>query len=116
MYGPGQQENSLMAQLDSAIDNGDLLFNMSPGEQVRDFLPVEKVAGYLVRIMENDRQGGIINCCSGRPVTVKSLVKQRIHERKSPIELNLGHYPYPTWEAMEFWGDNGRMKKIIEVP
>jgi nucleoside-diphosphate-sugar epimerase len=48
MYGKGQSPKSLISQLDKAIENGDEVFNMSGGEQVRDFLRVEEVADYIV--------------------------------------------------------------------
>ncbi|MDD3573912.1 MAG: NAD-dependent epimerase/dehydratase family protein [Methanospirillum sp.] len=41
LYGPGQNPKSLLSQLDAAIDRGDLVFRMSGGEQLRDYLPVE---------------------------------------------------------------------------
>ncbi len=44
MYGKGQSSNSILSQLDRALENGDTSFNMSGGEQLRDYLPVEKVA------------------------------------------------------------------------
>ena len=37
LHGEGQNPNSLLAALDRAIDNGDASFNMSGGEQLRDF-------------------------------------------------------------------------------
>ena len=47
MYGSGQNANSLLSQLDKALANGETSFNMSSGEQERDYLPVEKVAEYI---------------------------------------------------------------------
>ena len=75
MYGKGQNPNSLFSQLDRAIENGDTVFNMSGGEQERDYLPVEKVGEYIVRIALQNRVTGVINCCSGRPVKVKDIVE-----------------------------------------
>ena len=73
MYGKGQNPNSLLSQLDKAIANGDKAFNMSGGEQVRDYLPVEKVAEYIVKVALQDKINGVINCCSGEPVSVKEF-------------------------------------------
>ena len=50
MYGEGQNPNSLLSQLQTALQNGDQEFNMSGGEQERDYLPIEKVAEYIVTI------------------------------------------------------------------
>jgi nucleoside-diphosphate-sugar epimerase len=113
MYGNGQNPNSLLSQLERALANGDEQFNMSGGEQVRDFLPVEKVAEYIVSIALQNRVTGVINCCSGNPVTVNQLVEEYLTKRKETIKLNRGYYPYPDYEPMRFWGDNTKLKTIL---
>ena len=76
MYGEGQNPNSLLSQLDRALDNEEPIFNMSGGEQVRDFLPVEKVAENIVKIALQKKITGVINCSSGKPVTIKEFVEK----------------------------------------
>lgn len=104
MYGSGQSPNSLLAQLDRAISNGDKQFNMSGGEQLRDYLPVEDVADRIVNLAECNHVSGVYNCCSGKPISVRDIVEKRVNEKKSSIELNLGYYSYSDIEPMEFWG------------
>lgn len=113
MYGKGQNPNSLLSQLDKALANGEACFNMSGGEQVRDYLPVEKVAEYITAIATQNEVDGIINSCSGKPVTVKTFVENYIAEKHKTIALNLGYYPYPDFEPMRFWGDDRKLKSII---
>ena len=113
MYGEGQNPKSLLPQLNEALDNNEEVFNMSGGDQIRDYLPVEKVAEYLVKIALQNKITGIINCCSGNPITVKQLVENYIKERNKKIELNYGYYPYPNYVPMEFWGDTRKLKLII---
>jgi nucleoside-diphosphate-sugar epimerase len=113
LYGKGQNPNSLVSQLDEAIARGDKVFNMSGGEQVRDYLPVERVAEYLVKIALQDKVNGIINCCSGEPVSVKEFVKKYLNKINKDVSLNLGHYPYTDYEPMQFWGDNNKLKSIL---
>lgn len=112
MYGAGQNPNSLIPQLQKALSEGEEVFNMSGGMQVRDYLPVEKVAEYIVNAALQTEVTGIINCCSGYPVTVKSFVEQYISRSGKSIRLNLGHYPYPDYEPMEFWGDTEKQGNI----
>jgi nucleoside-diphosphate-sugar epimerase len=104
MYGEGQNSNSLLAQLDRAINEKQGVFNMSNGDQLRDYLPIQKVAANFVLALENPDLDGVINCSSGKPVSVVDLVQQRCSERASSIKLNRGHYPYPDYEPMAFWG------------
>ena len=113
MFGEGQNAKSLLSQLQQALDNHDEIFNMSGGKQTRDFLPVEKVAEYIVDIALQTKVSGVINCCSGIPVTVEELVRQYLQVKKKSIKLNLGFYPYPDYEPMHFWGDITRLNEII---
>ena len=112
MYGEGQNPKSLISQLDKALQENQKVFNMSGGMQVRDFMPISNVADCLVRIASQREIEGIINCCSGKPVTVKQFVEDYIASKNQSIELNLGYYDYASYEPMEFWGDDSKLKKI----
>jgi nucleoside-diphosphate-sugar epimerase len=113
MYGPGQSQHSLLPLLERAVAGGEVEFRMSGGEQLRDYLPVETVATYLSLLTEQtDRAVGIINCCSGRPISVRRLVEEHLERLGARIRLRLGSYPYPDYEPMAFWGDNTRLKQI----
>ena len=113
MFGKGQNEKSLFYQLDNAIKLNNETFNMSKGDQLRDFLPVEVVAKYLISIAEKNDNIGIINCCSGKPIKVIDFVKSYINQQKSSIKINPGFYPYSDIEPKCFWGDNTKLKKIV---
>lgn len=113
LHGEGQNPNSLLAALDRAIDNGDASFNMSGGEQLRDFLPIASAADYLATIVHQRDFNGVINCASGQPVSVRALVEQRLRERGAALNLNLGHYPYPTHEPMAFWAVTERLQQLL---
>ena len=112
MYGAGQNPNSLLSQLDKALENGDTVFNMSGGDQIRDYLPVEAVAANIVAIALQENITGIINCCSGKGISVKEFVQDHLKKKNKDIVLNFGYYPYPDYEPMRFWGDNSKLKKI----
>ncbi|MBM3417012.1 MAG: NAD(P)-dependent oxidoreductase [Bacteroidetes bacterium] len=113
MYGKGQSPSSLLSQLDLAMARGDKVFNMSGGQQVRDYLPVETAAANIVHIALQNKVDGIINCCSHSPVTIEKLVRDHIKKKGGNIQLNLGYYPYPDYEPMKFWGDNDKLKKAL---
>jgi dTDP-6-deoxy-L-talose 4-dehydrogenase (NAD+) len=99
--------------LGSALQRGDNIFNMSGGEQLRDYLPIQTAAEYIVKIALQNKVNGIINCCSGVPIKVKTFVENYLEKNKKKINLNPGYYPYPDYEAMAFWGDDKKLKKII---
>jgi dTDP-6-deoxy-L-talose 4-dehydrogenase (NAD+) len=113
LFGKGQNPNSLFSQLEDAISKGAQVFNMSGGEQLRDYLPVELAAKYICETALQDKVTGIINCCSNEPVKIIDLVETFIEQSCAEIKLNKGFYPYPDYEPMAFWGDNLKLKKII---
>ena len=115
LYGEGQAENSLLPQLKRAVERRDRAFNMSGGEQLRDYLPVADVAKDLVALAMTARDNGIVNVCSGTPISVRKLVEGWIKENSWPIELNLGHYPYAKYEAMAFWGARKKLDRCLEL-
>ena len=94
MYGKGQNPNSLISQLDRALVNGEQVFNMSGGEQVRDYLPVEKVAENIVKIALQTQIDGVINNCSGEPVTVREFVANYLKSNNKSITLNPVSYTH----------------------
>lgn len=114
VYGDGQAENSLLPQLKGAVERGDKVFNMSGGEQLRDYLPITEVAKCLVSLAMGNRDNGIVNVCSGRPMSVRKLVEGWIEENGWSIELNLGYYPYPDYEPMAFWGERHKLDRCLE--
>lgn len=115
IFGKGQNSHSLFSQLESAISREDPFFNMSGGEQKRDYLPIETVAKYICDISLQNEVKGIINCCSGQPVRIADMVEKFVSKSKSKIKLNKGYYPYPDYEPMAFWGDNSKLKKVINM-
>ena len=113
LHGQGQNPSSLLASLDRAVDAGDSTFNMSGGEQLRDYLAIETAAGYLADMLERRQANGVFNCCSGVPTSVRALVERRLRERNSSMALNPGFYGYPAYEPMAFWGTTERMHQML---
>lgn len=114
LYGKGQNPNSLLSQLDKAVAAGEPVFNMSGGEQVRDYLPVEKVALIIANAALQQSVSGIINCCSGQPVSIRKFTEDYCREKNISIKLNLGSYPYTDYEPMRFWGDPEKLERMMQ--
>lgn len=112
MHGKGQPASSLYPRLLEAVDRGDDSFPMSGGEQLRDYLPVEQVAQKVVRLALIRRNIGVVNICSGKPISVRNLVDGWLQVNGWSIKLQLGAIPYPAYEPMAFWGDASRLQSI----
>lgn len=115
LFGEGQAETSLYSQLRKAVERGDTTFHMTGGEQLRDYLPVTEVARIIVALAMMQEDLGVINICSGRPVSVRGLVEGWIRGNSWTIDLNLGYYGYPDYEPMAFWGDRRKLQALLEA-
>lgn len=113
MYGDGQAPTSLYSQLMAAGLRGDAEFRMSAGEQLRDYLHVHDVARYLAALARNAPGAGVVNVCSGKPRSVRSLVEEWRDAHRISAKLVLGHFPYPAYEPMAFWGRNAKLRQLL---
>lgn len=115
LYGEGQSDRSLYRSLHAAIERGDKAFDMSGGEQVRDFLPIQSAARNIVDIALREEAAGTYNVCSGTPITVKDMVESWITASHAAITLNLGRVPYSPNEPMVFWGSRRKLDHVLGV-
>jgi dTDP-6-deoxy-L-talose 4-dehydrogenase (NAD+) len=105
VYGDGQSEKSLLPQLYKSIEKGENVFNMSKGDQLRDFIHVSKVAERLSEVMMVN-YSKIYNLGTGFPISVRAFIETELERLKCKIDLNLGYYNYPDYEPMAFWAKN----------
>jgi nucleoside-diphosphate-sugar epimerase len=112
LYGGGQAANSLYSQFKAAVVRGDKQFDMSTGDQLRDFMKVEDAAAAIADVALAPRAPRIVNICSGAPKSVRHLVEQWRADMAADIALNPGALKYPSYEPFAFWGDNSRLAAL----
>lgn len=115
VYGEDQPDNTLYSQLRIAAEQGKSLFNMSGGEQLRDYLHISDLVHKIIDLACLQKDLGIVNVCSGFPISVKRLVEQWITEKSWSIQPNTGYYEYPSHEPMAFWGDVTKFNKVTNI-
>jgi dTDP-6-deoxy-L-talose 4-dehydrogenase (NAD+) len=114
MYGEGQPTTSLYPQMQAAVARGETTFDMSGGEQLRDYLPVREVARLVAELALRRGNDGVVNVCAGRPISVRRLAEAWIAEHGWNLRLNLGRYPYPADQPMAFWGSRRKLETVLQ--
>ena len=114
LYGDKQPRKTLYGSLKISIKKKHKKFNMSPGDQKRDYLHVSEVANYTILLALYYKKNAIINICSGKGVKLLNIVKKWIKKFDSKIELNLGYYGYSNKEPLNFWGSDVRLSHFIK--
>jgi dTDP-6-deoxy-L-talose 4-dehydrogenase (NAD+) len=113
MYGENQHPRSIISQLEKAIYEGKSCFEMSFGEQLLDYLPVEDVARQLVDVAQYSDLGGIYHISKGSPIALRRFIEGYIREKfpMQTIELNLGVFSYRKTDSIGIWGNEAGISK-----
>ena len=114
IYAEDQKSNTLYAQLLNAVNNKEKVFNMSKGEQLRDYLHVDEAAQKMLNLSLKKENLGVVNICSGQPSSIRTLVEKWLAKNDWNIKLNLGYYPYPNYEALSFWGSTEKLHTLLD--
>lgn len=114
LFGEGQAPTSLYSQLCSAVRRGDTHFPMSPGDQQRDFLPIDVAASHIAALALGPGSGRV-NICSGQPTTIHAMATQWLAQWGADIVLERGMYPYPDYEPFAFWGSTRKLRASLEL-
>lgn len=109
VYGPGEPAYRLTPYLIERLVH-DMCVDLTPGEQVRDYLYIDDVVTALMIAASQPGLTGSLNLCSGTPVTVRTMADTvRRTLRKPPALLTFGARPYRLDEAMWMVGDNSAL-------
>jgi nucleoside-diphosphate-sugar epimerase len=80
-------------------------FRMTAGEQVRDFVPVEDVAGQLLRACHPSaapREPLVRNLGTGHPLSLRDFAAEWWARWQAPGKLTFGAKPYRAGEVMRY--------------
>ncbi len=114
IYGPGQEGQMLIPSLiQKCLRNED--FDMTPGEQSRDFVYVADVVdSYLKAAVTPEALGQVINLCSGTEHQIRQVVESVIRLCQSKTKPNVGALPYRAGENMHWVGSNRKAKLLLD--
>ena len=62
-----------------------------------------------------DEVTGIINCCSGKPVSLAEEVEGFIRKNGLDIQLEYGAFPDRPYDSPGVWGDPTKINKILSM-
>lgn len=114
IYGNDIKGNSIFSKLQQANANGQRLFPFTSGKNKYDFLSINELAEQIVSVVSQKEIAGIINCCSGKPVSLAEQVEWYIKKNNLNIELEYGAFPDRNYDSPAIWGDDTKIKKILE--
>jgi nucleoside-diphosphate-sugar epimerase len=107
-YGPGEDDRRLVPLVIRHLLEG-LPCPLTHGEQIRDFLHVEDVAGALWAIARSDLEGPV-NIGSARPVAVADVAREIGMRLQCPELIRLGAIPAPAGDPPFVCANTDRLR------
>lgn len=113
IIGDDLKNNSIFSKLVAAANEGKKEFPFTSGRNKYDFISVKELAEQIVAVSLQTDVSGIINCCSGQPVSLAEKVEGFIKENGFDIKLKYGEFPDRPYDSPAIWGDASKIKQIM---
>lgn len=113
ILGDDTRNHSIFAKLLQANKEGKKLFPFTTGKTKYDFITVDELANQIAVASTQEEITGIINCCSGNPVSLADRVEQYIREHHLSIRLDYGKFPDRPYDSPIIYGDATKISKIM---
>lgn len=110
--GDDAHNKSIFSKILKMASEGKKTFPFTTGVNKYDFIDVDLLARYISKASVQNKVNGIINVCSGRPVSLKDKVEEFIKDKCLDIRPEYGVYPSRKYDSPAVWGD---IKKISEI-
>ncbi len=114
IVGNSVKGSSIFSKLAAAAQEGKKEFPFTMGQNQYDFLDYEEFCEQVASAVNQSEIDGIINICSGRPEKLADRVERFITENGYDIQLKYGAFPDRAYDSKAIWGDDSKIKKIIE--
>ena len=108
IYGDDVFSQSIFGKIARAARDGATEFPFTTGKNKYDFLRIDELARQIALCVSQDAVTGVIECCSGVPVSLAEQVEKFIEERGFDIALRYGAFPDRPYDSPAVWGDPER--------
>jgi dTDP-6-deoxy-L-talose 4-dehydrogenase (NAD+) len=114
IYGDDKRGNSIFSKIILAEEGGKKTFPFTTGKNKYDFIAVNELAKQIVAASTQEQITGVINVCSGKPISLADRVESFIKENGLHIVLDYGAFPDRAYDSPEVWGDHSKIRLILE--
>ena len=107
--------SSIFSKLVVASIEGKSSFPFTLGQNQYDFIDYSDFCNQVAAATIQNEILGIINICTGYPEKLSTRVERFIEENEFNIILDYGAFPERAYDSKALWGDNSKIRKIIEM-
>lgn len=114
ILGDDSNNNSIFTKITQMEHEGKASFPFVSGKNKYDFIHVDELAKQIATASTQSEITGIINCCSGKPVSLADKVNEFIEKNHYSIRPDYGKFPERPYDSPAIWGDNTKINLIME--
>lgn len=114
IYGDDARGSSIFAKLYQANEDGKKEFPFTTGKNMYDFIHINKLAEQIMWASIQSKYNGIINVCSGKPISLADKIESYIKENNMNIALKYGAFPDRPYDSPGVWGDSTKINAIMK--
>jgi len=115
IYGPNLPESFFIPQLINALKENKN-FDMTKGEQKRDFVFIDNIIEVLINVATNQNANNqIFNVCSGESTSMRELALEIKKFIPSQAKINFGAIPYRKNEIWDMVGNATKIKYTLSL-
>ena len=115
IYGNDEKSQSIFGKIARAAAAGQKTFPFTTGSNQFDFIHIDELAEQIAACLLQDEESGIINCCTGKPVSLAQQVEEFIRVNGFDIELEYGAFPDRPYDSPGIWGDASKIERILSA-
>lgn len=105
--------SSIFAKITQAELDGKQTFPFTSGKNQYDFIDLDELSHMIVAASVQTEVNGIINVCTGRPMSLADRVEQFLQEKHYRIRLAYGAFPDRPYDSPGEWGDPAKIEQIL---
>jgi dTDP-6-deoxy-L-talose 4-dehydrogenase (NAD+) len=113
IYGDDKRNHSIFTKIIQAEENRQETFPFTTGKNKYDFIHIDELGRMLAACVLQKDIHGIINCCTGQPVSLAEKVEGFIKEHNLKIKLVYGVFPDRPYDSPAIWGDNTKILQVL---
>ncbi|HIR41863.1 MAG TPA: NAD-dependent epimerase/dehydratase family protein [Candidatus Aphodovivens avicola] len=113
IYGDDERSQSIFGKIARADAAGEKEFPFTSGKNKYDFIHVDLLAKQIAACVMQESIQGVINCCTGVPVSLGEKVESYISNNRLSIKLRYGAFPDRPYDSPGVWGDAEKIEAVM---
>lgn len=113
IYGDDLRSSSVFGKMVQASQAGKTVFPFTSGTNRCDFIHVDDLATQIAVAAMAAPRNAVVNCCTGRPVSLGEQAVAFIEQNGLGLSLQYGVFPDRPYDSPVIYGDAGPIQQLL---